>query len=64
MWQVFHPPATELGYIRTAGGGNPAVLSPLSPLAVPLLLLPLLKAAHVTQLQPTERRPSCNKAGL
>ncbi len=23
---------------RTAGGGNPAVLSPLSPLAVPLLL--------------------------
>jgi hypothetical protein len=25
--------------IRTAGGGNPAVLSPLSPLAVPLLLL-------------------------
>jgi hypothetical protein len=34
-WQVFHPPATEPGYIRTAGGGNPAVLSPLSPLAVP-----------------------------
>ena len=26
--------------IRTAGGGNPAVLSPLSPLAVPLLLKP------------------------
>jgi hypothetical protein len=30
----------ELGYIRTAGGGNPAVLGPLSPLAVPLLLKP------------------------
>src|SRR5260370_19896982 len=41
-WQVFHPPATEPGYIRTAGGGNPAVLSPLSPLAVPLLLKPLV----------------------
>src|SRR5271165_1060644 len=26
--------------IRTAGGGNPAVLGPLSPLAVPLLLKP------------------------
>jgi hypothetical protein len=38
--QVFHPPATEPGYIRTAGGGNPAVLGPLSPLAVPLLLKP------------------------
>src|SRR5215510_3137302 len=39
-WQVLHPPATGLGYIRTAGGGNPAVLSPLTPLAVPLLLEP------------------------
>jgi hypothetical protein len=35
-WQVFHPPATEPGYIRTRGRDNPAVLSPLSPLAVPL----------------------------
>ena len=32
--------------IRTAGGGNPAVLSPLSPLAVPLLLKPLLVLGH------------------
>ena len=31
--------------IRTAGGGNPAVLSPLSPLAVPLLLKPRVTAA-------------------
>lgn len=33
--------ATELGYIRTAGGGNPAVLSPLSLLAVPLYQAPV-----------------------
>src|SRR5436190_22109167 len=32
--------------IRTAGGGNRAVLSPLSPLAVPLLLKPLLVLGH------------------
>src|SRR5271169_5851183 len=41
-WQVFHPPAAEPGYIRTAGGGNPAVLGSLSPLAVQLLLKPPL----------------------
>ena len=31
-WQVFPPPATEPGYIRTAGGGNPAVLIGGTPL--------------------------------
>ena len=31
---------TDATHIRTAGGGNPAAFSPLSPLTVPLLLLP------------------------
>src|SRR5205807_6526249 len=48
--QVFHPPATELDYIRTAGGGNAAVLSPLSPPAVPLLLKPRCPAVAIEGL--------------
>ena len=63
--QVFHPPATALGYSRTAGGGNSAVFSPLSPLAVPLLLKPLhlasgrwltLRAARMGTARPAEQR--------
>jgi hypothetical protein len=34
-------PGAAATHIRTASGGNPAVFSPLSPLAVPLLLKPL-----------------------
>ena len=45
------PTGRTVTAIRTAGGGNPAVLSPLSPLAVPLLLEPRIpRQASSTRL--------------